>query len=182
MPSATEFDAAERAAIVAQYDWLAAQPTRPNITSVGCVMVLLAIVILLTFPRFGRNLPRAINVAALVSIAVLAVAGVLIYFFGGGGGYARASLRANEGLELLSKYFATSNAEEKRSAAVAMIFYAIYSDGPGSTSTYDFDKAREQLGPALEYVQAVERVLLAERKPYPIFTHEPDKDEPTHKG
>jgi hypothetical protein len=176
MPSAVEFDAAERAAIVAEYDRLAAEPTRPNLTSVGCVMVVLAVIVLLTFPRFGRSLPHAINVAVLALIALLAIAGILLNLFGGGGGYARASLRANEGLELLSKRFAASAPDTRRNAAVAMIFYAIYSDGPGSSSTYDFDKAREQLGPALEYVQAVERVLLAERKPYPIFTREPDND------
>src|ERR1051325_166192 len=105
MATANEFDVTEREAILAEYDQLAREPVRPNITSVGCVMSIVAAIILVVYPRFGRGLPPAVHIVVLLLVAFLAVGGILVYFFGGGGGYAHSSLRANNALELLSRSF-----------------------------------------------------------------------------
>ena len=176
MPPPPEFDAAERAAIVVEYDRLAAEPKLPNFSSIGCMSFILSGVILLTFPRFGAGWPYAINLFVLILIALLAGGGLLMFFFGPDRGYERAKLRANAALELLSHRFAGTPADERRNAAVAAIFYGMYTNAFSSKTTYGSVNAAGRLGEALRYVQAVERVLLAERAPYPIFTDPLDKE------
>lgn len=168
--SESEISAAEQAAIVAEYDRLSEEPPRPNYTPVGCVMVLLGLAVFVLVPKLLPGLARAGVLAVLVAVIVLVGAGILVYVFGGGGGYSRAVLRVEAALELLSQRYGFATASERRNAAVAILHDAIYADGPGATSTFDFAKARATLGAALPYVQQVEQVLLAERHIYPVFT------------
>ena len=169
MTEPIHLDRDERAAIVAEYDRLARQPVPPNKSSAGCSLMLLAVVFLIIAPRLVRALPHA-PVLVLVIALVILLAGVVFFIFPGGG-YARAAHSAQEALAFLATGY-PGTPEERRNAAVAAVWYAFFSDGPSTTTTYDFDAARTQIGNALPYVQAVERVLVEERKAYTVFTAE----------
>ena len=70
----------------------------------------------------------------------------------------------------LAEHGAGGDSEEKRRQAVTLLFHAFCSDGPSTSHTIDFDKARERLGDALPYVMSVERALRTDLKIYPVFT------------
>jgi len=159
----------ERAAVLAEYDRLAAEPVQPNYSSSGCGLMVLAVVLFVVVPKLIPGMPRWGVIATLVFVIALILAGIVIYVFGGGG-YARSKQRIDAALAVLSSRFGIATMDEKRNAAVMLIYGAVYSDGPGTSSTFDFYAARAQLGPALRYVQQVERLLIAERQVYPIFT------------
>jgi len=159
----------ERAAVLAEFDRLAAEPTKPNYSSSGCGLMVLAVVLFVVVPKLAPGMPSWGVITTLAFVIALLLAGVLVYVFGGGG-YAHTKERVDAALVLLSSRFGISTAEERRRAAVMLIYGVVYSDSPGMTSTFDFKAARAQLGPALAYVEQVERVLVEERQAYPIFT------------
>jgi hypothetical protein len=163
----------ERAAVLAEYDRLAAEPVKPNYSSSGCGLMVLATVLFVVVPKLMPGMPRWGVIATLVFVIALILAGIVVYVFGGGG-YARTKQRIDAALAVLSSRFGMATAEEKRNAAVMLIYGAVYSDSPGMSSTFDFDAARAQLGRALPYVEQVERLLIAERQVYPIFTAKKD--------
>ncbi len=167
-----EFDAEEEAAIIAELQRLRAEPPPVNPRPYGCLTFVVAAALLLLVPQlpkwFGWNLPQPV-VQILFWLLVVALAGgFLIGVFVGSGVYARALHRASESLEWLASHPGLTDPVARRHA-VTLIDSVIVSDGPTTSSTIDIDQAKKKLGANLQYVIAVERVLVAENIAYVQF-------------
>ena len=169
IPSGEPLSGDDRDAILAEYDRLIAQPVPVNKTSAGCAILVLAAVLFFVAPVVLRRLPSLRLALLLLEVAAVLV-GIFFSLFGGGGGYARASVGVESALEVLSKDPASVGAKDRREAAAFLIANAYYSDGPGMTTTFKFEEARTRLGGRLPYVIEVERLLIAERRASPVFT------------
>jgi len=170
-PATPEFDSEERAAIVAEWRRLAAEPPPFNPRPYGCATLIMAVAVLLLLPAVGLKLPQPWGLILLVVLGLVAAGGFFVGVFVGSGVYGRASTRANAALDWLSGNAASSDAEARRQHAVALLFNAVVSDGPTTSSTIDFAQARERLGAGLPYVVAVERTLCAEVGFAPVFAN-----------
>jgi hypothetical protein len=158
-------DAAERAAIVAEWRRQAAEDLPPNVGPVGCAVSLVAGAALLLVPRLISS-PGPARVAA-AAFAVLMVAGFIVSQFGGSGGRGVMRARVERALAALK---GGGGADARRAAAVALLSNACESSGPSSSPLYDAAETRALLGSALPYVQSVERVLRDELNIAPVFT------------
>ncbi len=177
MDSEIQFDMAERQALAAEYDRIASQPGTVNYGPVGCVVALLAAVLLLVIPVLGRKFfpqpPTALvwiirGLAAILAAAVLG--GLAVGFFGGGRGESKARRMAEDAMDWLARHHAGASPAERRQFAVTLLFHAYFSGGPYTVTTFASEDARRRLGDALPYVCAVERALRKERNIYPVFT------------
>jgi hypothetical protein len=163
----------ERAAIVAEWKRLAAEPPPANPRPYGCATFIIAAVLLLGLPKLldatGIRLPRPLG-PILLAILVLALAGgFFVGVFMGSGVYGRAHARARQALDWFAANPGSPDAQERRRNAVALIFNTVVWDGPTVSTTIDPAQARERLGAQLPYVLAVERVLAEELKVVPVF-------------
>lgn len=175
--AAESFSPEDRAAMLAEYDRLLALPQPVNKTSAGCALLLLAFVLFIAAPFVLRRVP-SLRIGFFVVEGILVLIGLYWNFFGMGGSYARASIGAESALAMLTKKFNSASAQERHNAAVYLVASAYYSDGPSTTTTFEFDEARAQLGPALPYMIAVEQFLIAERGASPVFTLPPPDGTP----
>ena len=157
------------AAILAEFDRVAAIPPGVNTSSPGCAMMLLAIVLFVVGP-FVFSRVRILKIPFFVAEGLLVLLGVYWYFRGSGGAYASAALRAEKAIETIKSAFPPGRGRECGEAVARLLATAYYSDGPSTSTTFNFDVARQQLGPALPYVISVEKFLVAERKASPVFT------------
>ena len=162
----TGFDAEEKAAIVAEWKRLHAEPPPFNPRPVGCAVFLLAGALLLLIPQLSRwlgvALPSWMSMVSAVLVLLLVV-GFFCGVFLGSGVYGRAVERARESLEWLASHPGLIDAAARRRHAVSLIANAVVSDGPTSSNTIDIAEATVKLGANLQYVVAVERVLAAEK-------------------
>jgi hypothetical protein len=163
-----ELDAAGRAAIVAEWKRLAAEPPPTNPRPYGCATFLVAAVLLLGLPRLleliGLKLPQPLGAVLLVILVLALAAGFFVGIFVGSGVYGRACARAQEALAWLAANPESKDAEARRHNAVALIFNTVVWDGPTVSTTIAPAQSRQRLGANLPYVLAVERVLVAELK------------------
>jgi hypothetical protein len=175
----------EEEAIMCEWDRLQAEPQPADNRAVGCVLIIVAVVLVVLGPKF---LPWVkIHLGGWAGTAWFALALlILLYglyqnFFGNKTG-AQAYGRSEAALQLLSQRFETSSSQERRSAAVEAIYYAYYSGGPYMASSYNVLEWKEKLGAALEYVKTVESVLVEKRQAYSVFTETKKKEEPGGPG
>ena len=177
-PNDRELEPAERAAVLAEWERLRAEPPPVSPKPYGCATFLVAAALLLIIPQLTKlvdvRLPRPWG-SILLGILVLAMAGgFFVGVFFGSGVYGRAVVRARAALDWLAAHPDAADAAERRRNAVTLLYYALVSDGPTLAGTFDTAQARERLGASLPYVIAVERALRAERKVDPIFTGRED--------
>ena len=162
--------------LVREYDTVKLAPApKPKRTRAGCLVSVLAIFALFAFQGANRGLglgiPRrtvALLALFLLSVAVLGV--VLQFLVSAMAARGVASQRALEALAHLTKRFSESGDAENRRAAVTLLADAFITGGATTVAGFDFDDAKVRLGPALPYVQEIERVLREERQIYPVFT------------
>jgi hypothetical protein len=169
----------EQEAILAEWDRLQAEPQPTDNRSVGCVLMMVAVALVILGPRFLPWLKMHVGGWAGAAWFVVALA-ILLYglyqnFFGNKAG-ARAYQRSDAALQLLSNRYESSSPDERRSAAVAAIYYAYYSGGPYMASSYDVSEWKTKLGAAIEYVNTVESVLVEKRQAYNVFTESAKKE------
>jgi hypothetical protein len=171
-----ELTSAESAAALAEYDAVVAEPAPPDRGPVGCLTVVAALSILVSLPKAAEAVGMSRAAVLAVSAALLAVVVVgLVLRFTSGKAYVRAGSAADEALELLAEDDAGTGDVERARQAARLLANAYSSSGPTTVTTFDFGDAAQRLGSNLEYVVLVERVLLAEREIYPVFTlDEPD--------
>lgn len=173
MPHEHELEAAERAAIIAEWERLRAEPRPPAPPPYGCATFLVAAALLLIVPQLlklaGWELPRPLELVALVVLALAMAGGLFVSIFVGSGIFGRASNRANAAIDWLEANPGLGDPEERRRQAVTLLFNAVVSDGPTTSGTLDSDRARERLGANLPYVLAVERALVEERGLWVVF-------------
>ena len=158
MGDGMQLDAAEREALLAEFDRLRAQPLPASKGPAAFAMLAAGLVVLLLGPRALHPSGLA-AVAVLALAAALMLAGALLWVFGGTAFDAWRG-RAEDAVAWLVSEF-PGEADERRRAAVAAIFYAFAPRERKMVPTYDFAAAAQQMGAALGYVQAVEKALRA---------------------
>jgi hypothetical protein len=177
MSATFQLDAAEREAVLARFDVVAKEPRAANQKPVGCLIFALAGIFFLSFPkilhwlRLPPHTETAVGRGATIFLLAVTLLGLRYYFFGDKG-FAQAYRRASTALEWFTKYSERADPVQQREYVVDLLSFATSSGGPSLNSTYDVDKARQALGSCLPYAEAVERLLIAERKAWPVFTLE----------
>ncbi len=164
----------QRAAVLRDYDDATAGPPISDRRPLSCVVALLALGLLVLFPwlvrTFSPELPRPAVLAITAILVLLVLGGVVYSVFGGALMRGNAMGEAEEALAHLCESYPSADPDEDRRAAVRLLANAFISSGPTTVSGFDFDSAAARLGPALEFVKAVERVLRQERQIYAVFT------------
>ena len=168
------FDAPERLALIAEWKRQAAEPLPPNLSQVGCLAMLAAVVLFIALPPLARalkvTLPPAVRVTVIVVAVVLLLGGRVVSQFGGTRGRQKVWNQSEAALAGLAAHGEGGDPAERRRAAVTVLLRAYHSDGPTTTAMLDGEAARTRLGAALPYVMDVERALIEELKIYPVFT------------
>ncbi len=166
----------EIAELLREYDTVKMAPApKPKRTRAGCVVSVLAIFTLFAIPAANRALGLGISrrTVALLALSLLGVAvlGVVVQLLGSAlAARGAASQRALDALGHLTQQFSESSDAENRRAAVTLLADAYITGGATTVAAFDFDDARARLGPALPYVQEIERVLREKRQIYPVLT------------
>jgi hypothetical protein len=167
------FDANEKAAIVAAWKQLAAEPPPFNPRPVGSLTFLVAGALLLLLPQLskwtGWKLPEPIGQAVFIGLLVILAAGFFCGVFLGSGVVGRVQARAEASLEWLASHPGDADADARRRHTVSLIANTMASDGPTSSHTIDIAASKQKLGANLQYVVAVERVLVLEKLSYAHF-------------
>ena len=158
---AIEFDATERAAILAEAQRLRAEPSPTDRRGMGCLTALGAGVVLLALPPLSKWLgwPQSIGQFLFWPLIVLLALGLFVGLFLTTSRYSRASGRFHEALAWFEGNPGVRDAEARRHA-VALVCYRVINDDGGLAQVIDVDEAKEILGGDLPYVAAVERVLV----------------------
>jgi len=162
----------ERAAILAEWDRLAGEPRPKSRPPYGCATFLMATALFLLvhqLPKLGWTLPPTLQTILLWALGIVIAGGLLLGLFAGSGIFAGAAVRAEESIAWLAGHPATSDATERRRHAVTMLYFALVSDGPTTSGTFDPDPVSRRLGENFSYVVAVERALVEERRMWPVF-------------
>jgi hypothetical protein len=168
MSSPSEFNAGQRAAIIAEWRRITAEPPPFNPRPYGCLTVIAGIVLFLLIPQLGFRLPPPWGTVLAAALGLAILAGALVGVFVGSGVHGRAAQRAETALASLTADPAPDDLARLRHA-VSLIAHAVVSDGPTTANTIDLEAARQRLGAHLEYVLAVEGVLAAEIGPIGVF-------------
>jgi hypothetical protein len=152
-------------------------PFEPGRYGVG--MVLLGIADLVAVgalvPRFG--IAGGVATTVLILGAGLTVTGLFLAMTRGG--FTRgASIAATEAaLRQLER--GDEDEEVLLRAATLLLAHSVVSYGATTSNTFVREEAAARIGPQLPMVRAVEEVLLAEERIYPVFTLDAE-DEPAH--
>ena len=167
-------DASERAAIVAEWQRLAAQPIPANQKPVGCAVAIVAVVVLVVSPYLLKLIgSKILDMVVLGACVVALLWGLVVGFLTGGKGTQHVYRKLEEAQGWFDKHREGGDAAERRAAAVTLVHHAHFSDGPSMSLLLDVPAARTRLGGSLAYVEQVERVLCEEVKAWRVFTVEP---------
>jgi len=174
LQTASRFTAEERAAIVAEFDRRTQPPAFERRLWVFKLFYLLAAVVVVAGGILMYYLRETVpvvegSVAAAVAVLMLVLLGAVPPIFMRGAAASEAFGRAQAGLETLARSQPADEAA-RRSQAVAILALSSLPPGIWSRNVFDVRAAIARLGAALEYLQAVERVLIEERGIKPAFT------------
>jgi hypothetical protein len=158
-----EFDAGERAAILAEAQRLGAEPLPADRRGIGCLTVIISGVMLLALPPLAKRYhwPPLVADVLFWPLAIVCALGFFAAFLLTTSRYSRASARARDALAWLACHPGARDAEARRHAVALVCYHAINDDG-GVAQVIDVDEAKKNLGEDLHYVVAVERVLAGE--------------------
>lgn len=164
-------DAAERAAIVAEWKRLAAEPIPPNQKPVGCAVAIVAVALLI-FSPYALNVVGSTLLTGIVlgACAVALLWGLVVGLFTGGKGAQHVYRKLEEAQAWFEQHRDGGDPAERMKAAVALVHFPHFSDGPSMDMLLDLAAARRRLGESAAYVEEVERVLIEEVKAWAVFT------------
>ena len=160
---AIEFDADERAAIIAEAQRLRAELPPTDRRGIGCLTTLGTGFLLLLLPQLAKRLdwpPLIADILFWVLIIPFAfglLAGILLTT----SRYSRASVRVHDAMTWFASRPGARDAEARWHTVALICYHAIDDDG-GLATVIDVDEAKKTLGENLQYVVAVERVLAEE--------------------
>lgn len=166
--SAQPFTPEQRAAIVAEFRRIMAEPPPFNPRPYGCLTAIAGIVLFLLVPQLGIRPPPPWGTVLVALFGVMILGGAVVGVLLGSGVHGRAATRAGAALEALASDVAVEDAARMRHA-VALIAHATVSDGPTTLVAIDPAQARRRLGAGLDYVIAVEDVLARELGAQRVF-------------
>ena len=168
------FDAAERAAIVAEWDRQKGEGAIPNWGAFGRPMVFVAVALGLgvtVFVVFRRAiLPADATIAMFAAVAMLGLAGALAWVFGAVYAANQAYGRAEHAAQWLAEHHTAGTQERRRAAAVTVLAHAYYRGGPWTLRVYAPRDVARRLASALDYLEKVEGVLSEERGVTRVFS------------
>ena len=164
-------DAAERAAIVAEWKRLGAEPIPPNQKPVGCAVAILAVLLLIASPYVLKLVGSKLLDAIVLGACALALLwGLVVGFFTGGKGAQHVYRKLEEAQAWFDAHREGGDAGDRMKAAVALVHFAHFSDGPSTSMMLDPAAVRKRLGDAAAYVEEVERVLIEDVQAWTVFT------------
>jgi hypothetical protein len=163
-------DNAERAAVLAEYDRVSQEKPPANVSSCGCLLAMGGGLVFFGLPALlsDRNVAAGAKRGVIVLVVVLLVAGIYTYFRGNRP-LQHAVTRSEWATAELERFLVLAP-EERRRAAVTLLWYGHYSGGPYTATTYKPEALRRRISDALAYVTEVEQLLVSERKLYRVFT------------
>ena len=167
----------DRAAALEEVARIHSEPAAVNTSSAGCGMFLMAFILFVAAPFVVRH-ALWLRIPFYVLEGALVLLGVYWYFRGSGGAYSKAAMSAEQAIETMRITWPPEAKSECARAAARLLAVAYYSDGPSTATTFNFEAARQQLGPALPFVVSVEQFLIAEGKASPVFTLSTTAGEP----
>lgn len=158
-----EFDADERAAILAEARRLGAEPLPADRRGIGCLTVIISGVMLLALPPLAKRYhwPPLVGDVLFWPLAIACALGFLAALLLTTSRYSSASARVHAALTWLASHPGARDAEARRHAVALVCYHAINDDG-GLAQVIDVDEAKRILSDNLHYVVAVERVLAGE--------------------
>lgn len=164
----SDFDTAERLAIVEEWKRQKAAWKPKEYYGAGCLMLLGAVIVLFGMPQLNKviAMPQAVKLLGFALIPILGIGGYIVMQTRVIPGDPRQI--AGDAARLLAS--GTGDPAARRQAAVALLFHAWDQRGPTLSTGYDHAAARQEAGAGLEYLQAVEQVLKEELKIAPVFT------------
>ena len=165
-------EAADPSEIVRTLAEVRKRPPPKDLSSLGCMVAIAAIVVIVLMP-FPDRVTGLLPVAPLVigiGLGVTAFLAGLLGIFGGG--FVRGGVIGDveEAIVELIEAYPDGNPAVLRSAAVRILDQTMVSTGPASIETFNRVEVAERLGNALGYVMQVERILLQRDEIYPCFT------------
>lgn len=161
-------DTVERQAVLAEWDLLAQRQAPANVSACGCPLMLLAVLLFFGLPPLLGDRQVGLGAKRFVVAVMAAVFVAGVYYFVRGNRPRHLAHRETDSATAVLREFLVRPAEERRRAAVALLFYGTYSGGPYSASTSSRERAAE-FPEALAYVMAVEGLLQRERGLHPVF-------------
>ncbi len=167
------FSAEERAAIAAEFDRRSQPPAFEKhlwIFKLFYVLAILAVVAAAVLLHQFRDVVPVLDgsIAAGSAVVMLVLLGVMPPVFLRGAASSEAFGRAQVAVELISRS-QLSDPADLLAHAVAIFALPRAPGGLWSKNPFDARQAAAKLGPSLDYVRAVERVLIEERGIKPLF-------------
>ncbi len=175
----SDLDAAERRAVLDEWQRQSAVPLPADWRSGGCAVAILggaAGVAAPTLLRWlGIDLPAVVRVAMLAAVGVAVLGGLSLHLFGGVKRATVLDAQVEEAVRVLTS--GSTDQTNQRTAAVSLLLRAYESTGPATRAQYDAAAMAARLGSALDGVRRIERIL-AQQLPgfWRVFT----ADEPPH--
>lgn len=168
------FTAEERAAIVSEFDRRTQPPAFEKyvwIFKLFHILAALAVVAAAALLyQFRETVPVLDgSIAAGAAVVMLVLLGAMPPVFLRGAASSETFARGQVAVELISRS-QVSGPAELLSHTVAIFAVVVARGGLWSQNPFDARQTAEKLRPALDYVRAVERVLIEEREIKPLFT------------
>ena len=157
-------DAAEREAIAADWRRVSAAWKPRDFQGIGCLMLLVAAVLVLAVPKFAAHLPAGVGPAAAGIGVLCGVAGFILM------GSRQLQGSPVEIVNAAADALASGSTEKRRENAVTVLFHKYDYRGPTMSSNYDTAAIAQRLGAALPWVESVEQVLVEDLKIHSVFT------------
>ena len=164
----------ERGAIVAEWQRLAAEPIPPNQKPVGCAVAVLAVGVFILSPYALKMVGSKLLDAIVLGACALALLwGLVVGILTGGKGAQHVYRKLEEAQRWFEEHREGGDPVERMKAAVALVRFAHFSDGPSMSLLLDVAAARGRIGESAAYVEEVERVLIEEVEAWAVFTADP---------
>lgn len=146
------------------------RPVDPS--GAGCTVAIVALVTAVLTPFTGRAF--ALSGTAMLAIgggmAALALVGGLVGLFGGGRVQGAVAAEVEASVQVLAAEYPEGDRERWRAAAVHLLADALVTTPRGTVPTFDPEQVATRLGPALAYVEDLERFLVERGEVEPVFT------------
>ena len=125
---------------------------------------------LIPFIGGGIDLSSGVKLGLGITLGLVAFLGGLLGIFGGG--FVRGAIAADveEAIDELMVEWPEGDPVVMREAAIRILVGWSVSTGPVSVETFDAEEVAIRLGPALNYVLGIQRLLLKHQEIYPVFT------------
>lgn len=147
-------------------------PAPPVRGRLGCLAAVLGLVMLMAWPRVGRQVPGGDFVSPFIWLIgiVLILGGPAVALLGAGGGGRQAAAAVEAALRRLED--PSSDRETLLRAATLLLTHAHTVRGSATVQTFEAHEVEPRIGARLPLVLAVERRLVDEGVTYPVLTLE----------